>query len=169
MGGNSDSIDADRVSDTPQREEDLFGNFEEQDGGPMSSAPRKPGRPKGSPNRRTNDLVKFINANHRDPLIGLVEIANMDTRELARHLNCKTLDALKAQLSAVSVVAPYLHQKQPQAIAVTGAIVAPFSIHLPPVETTALESQDRLQNLVNSSTYEDETDIVGAVAVGGDS
>lgn len=173
MGQNSDDMTDVSLSDDAGREGDLFG-FDEQEalGGMMATIqPQKrkgPGRPKGSPNRRTADLVKYIQANYRDPLLGFVDTANMDTIVLAKALGCKPIEALKAQISAGATALPYLHQKQATAVQVTGDVLAPFVVNLPEVTMTAAESRAHLENLNNSMTYEAETDIVGKPVVGTD-
>lgn len=73
---------------------------------------RGPGRPPGSANRLTKDIRKLILAKHCHPLLALAEIYSMDAKELAKHLDCKPIDALNTQIRAAAELAPYLAAKQ---------------------------------------------------------
>ncbi|GLI25635.1 hypothetical protein GGQ86_000378 [Xanthobacter flavus] len=73
---------------------------------------RGPGRPPGSANRLTKDIRKLILAKHCHPLLALAEIYSMDAKELAKHLECKPIDALNTQIRAAAELAPYLAAKQ---------------------------------------------------------
>ena len=77
---------------------------------------RGPGRPKGSLNRSTNEWIDFLAARYRSPLQFLAESYNRPTEQLAEELQCKAKDAYALQMKAAEALAPYWHQKQPQAI-----------------------------------------------------
>lgn len=47
---------------------------------------RGPGRPKGSRNIATADVLRFINARYRHPLLALADVASMNWRDLAELL-----------------------------------------------------------------------------------
>lgn len=77
-----------------------------------------PGRPPGSRNKRTAELVRFISANYRHPLLFLAETFNRPASELAAALKCSIEEAFKMQLVAAKELAPYVAQKQPIAVQV---------------------------------------------------
>lgn len=91
---------------------------------------RRPGTRRGVPNKRTEAWVQFILARYRSPLIGLAEIAARDVRELAAELSCTRLEAFQLQFKAHAELAPYLHQKLPQAHQIDARGVAHLSIDL---------------------------------------
>jgi len=80
---------------------------------------RGPGRPKGAKNRRTEEWAAYILSQYRSPLIVLAELYSMPVDELAAELQCEKLDAVKIQKDAAAALAPYVHQRQPQAIEVS--------------------------------------------------
>ncbi len=76
----------------------------------------KGGRPRGSRNRRTAEWCDYILGQYRSPLVVMAETYSMPVEELAEKLGCDKLDAFKAQQAAAAALAPYIHQRQPQAI-----------------------------------------------------
>ena len=95
--------------------------------------PDRPGRPPGVRNRRTEELIAYIGARYQLPAIVLAEIYSRPVRELATELGCKLPEALALQVSAAKELLPYLHQKQPLAVDVSGAGVIGLTIlGLPP-------------------------------------
>lgn len=80
---------------------------------------RGPGRPAGSRNRSTNDWVDFIAARYRSPLLFLAETFTRPAAQLAAELGCDRLEAFKLQVTAAKELAPYMHQKQPVAVAIS--------------------------------------------------
>lgn len=84
------------------------------------SSPRGPGRPPGSKNKRTEEWVEFILSRYRSPLVVLAEVYSRSVVELAKELGCDRLEAFDRQLQAARVLAPYLHQAQPQAVRIDG-------------------------------------------------
>jgi len=101
----------------------LFEGFENAEAAsPLASANerrgRGPGRPKGAKNRRTEEWAAYILGQYRSPLIVLAELYSMPVDELAAELQCEKLDAVKIQKDAAAALAPYVHQRQPQAVEV---------------------------------------------------
>lgn len=74
------------------------------------------GRPAGSRNRRTEDWARLVLTTHRSPLLVLADFYSMPVEELARRLQCDLLDAAKLQITAARDLAPYVHQRLPQAV-----------------------------------------------------
>jgi len=77
---------------------------------------RGPGRPKGSKNKRTEDWTEYLLNNYRSPLIMFAETYSRPTAGLALELHCTLEEAFKIQMDAAKQLAPYVHQKLPQAI-----------------------------------------------------
>lgn len=106
--------------------------FEEQLAlpGPLSEPcdrqqmPARPkiGRPQGSRNRSTEDIRRLVLSTHRDPLMVLADFWSQPVEEIARRLGCDLLDAARLQIEAMRTGLPYLHKRQPQDIAVQGAL-----------------------------------------------
>jgi hypothetical protein len=83
--------------------------------------PNGKGRPKGSPNRTTADLVKLIQATGRHPLLAMAEIVATPIDVIAQTLGCKKLEAAEYHRKVMSDLAPYVAQRQPQALQIEGA------------------------------------------------
>lgn len=81
----------------------------------------RPGRPPGARNKRTEEWASYILARYRSPLIGLAEIVATPIPELAKALKCSTIDAATFWRQCSDSLAPYLHQRMPQAIELPGA------------------------------------------------
>jgi hypothetical protein len=94
---------------------------------------RGPGKPAGARNRRTDEMVRYLNTFGQGPLVGLAKVVNAirfhdqgelagmpDFTELARALGMKRSDAAAFWRSCAVDLAPYMHQKLPVAIDVTG-------------------------------------------------
>lgn len=80
-----------------------------------------PGRPKGSRNRSTRDLVKLIEATGKNPIIGLAEVVAMPIDAIAATLGCKKIEAAEFWRKCANDLAPYVAQKLPIAIDLPGA------------------------------------------------
>lgn len=80
---------------------------------------RGPGRPPGSPNKRTEDLRRFVLSRFKHPVVALMEIGAMPAHELAAYLDCDREQALALQVRALAEAAPYVDSKMPQRIQVT--------------------------------------------------
>ena len=78
------------------------------------------GRPKGSKNKRTEDWTEYLLNNYRSPLIMFAETYSRPTAALALELRCTFEEAFKIQMDAAKQLAPYVHQKLPQAIEIEG-------------------------------------------------
>lgn len=131
------------IADLPDEgaaQDDLFGELPGRpavEGVPtlVPAERRGPGRPKGSRNRSTQEWRDFVLSRHRSPLVQLAEIAEATPEELARAWGlyryeyfqgvrvAQSLDtgaAAARKVEAMRALLPYLHQAQPQAVAVTG-------------------------------------------------
>lgn len=107
----------------------------------LPSAARKPGRPKGSKNRRTEAVTAWLLTQHRHPLSVMMEAYSMSPAEFAKAIGISSpdpdtlLDIVKLQLRMAEAVAPYVAQKLPQAVQVEGgaALTLNFGgVHLGP-------------------------------------
>ena len=83
--------------------------------------PNGRGRPKGSQNKSTAELVKYLQSKGRHPLVGLAEIVATPIDVLARTLGCEKLEAAEFWRKCAGELAPYMAQKQPMALQVEGA------------------------------------------------
>lgn len=83
--------------------------------------PNGRGRPKGSTNKTTADLVKLIQSKGRHPLLAMAEIVSTPIDVLAATLGCKKIEAAEYHRKVMSDLAPYVAQRQPQAVQVEGA------------------------------------------------
>lgn len=86
------------------------------------------GRPKGALNRRTEEFVDYILSQYRSPLIALAETYSRSVDELRVELGCTKLEAFQLQQQAAKELAPYLHQKLPQAVQIDGKGLVALSI-----------------------------------------
>jgi hypothetical protein len=112
----------------PPREGSQPGLFGDPGGEGAGDAPpveerRGPGRPPGARNRRTLDMVAFLETRYASPMEVLAKLANTDTDELARELGCKRLEALQERRHAAVALMPYWHQKMPMEVDVTGKVI----------------------------------------------
>lgn len=107
----------------------------------LPSAARKPGRPKGSKNRRTEAVTAWLLTQHRHPLSVMMEAYSMSPADFAKAIGINSpdpdtlLDIVKLQLRMAEAVAPYVAQKLPQAVQVEGgaALTLNFGgVHLGP-------------------------------------
>ncbi|PHR91055.1 MAG: hypothetical protein COA69_13465 [Robiginitomaculum sp.] len=155
----------DDPDDTSDLDADLFtGQFDmlSSGQGPVKIVGKKPrGRPKGSKNRSTNDLAKYIKAHYRDPLLGLMDIAAMSPVQVCTAWGLMPKDAAKFWLACVSKALEYIHQRQPQAVIVAGINWQPIDMNLgaAPIETGKLgfgldEVEGPLTNAMKSIGYQ---------------
>lgn len=92
----------------------------------LPSAGRRPGRPKGSKNRRTEAVTAWLLTQHRHPLAVMMEAYSMSPKAFAQAIGIAApdsdtlLDIVKLQLRMAEAVAPYVAQKLPQAVQVEG-------------------------------------------------
>lgn len=116
----------------PESEPDLF-EIQDQFDGPVTKAVRDrrgPGRPAGSPNKRTEDLRRFLLHRHKHPVLAAAEIYSMSVEDLRAVLpGLKVAEALLIQVRCMEFVAPYMEAKMPQKIAIMDADRLP-AMHL---------------------------------------
>lgn len=74
------------------------------------------GRPLGSKNRRTQEMADYLLSRYTSPLIALAEAYSRPVQDLAKELCCSKEEAFKLQMAAAKELAPYIHQKMPQAV-----------------------------------------------------
>lgn len=92
----------------------------------LPSAGRRPGRPKGAKNRRTEAVTAWLLSQHRHPLSVMMEAYSMTPAELAERIGVEAssdnlLDIFKLQVRMAEAVAPYVAQKLPQAVQLDAA------------------------------------------------
>jgi len=85
---------------------------------PAAQPVRKVGRPKGSRNRRSEELIRWVLRSHRHPLAVLAETYDRDTGELARELACKRAEAKALQVRCAVEALPYFESKKPVSLQV---------------------------------------------------
>lgn len=108
--------------------ESVFGRIRMPDG---AKPPQTgPGRPRGSTNRTTRDLVKLIQSTGRHPLLAMAEIVATPIDVIAATLGCKRIEAAEYQRKVMSDLAPYVAQKLPTAVQVVGANAGMLVINL---------------------------------------
>lgn len=95
-----------------------------------ASTPRGPGRPPGSPNKRTKAWTDYILSRYQSPLVVLAETYSRKIGDLVTELDCDPLEAFKLQLDAARALAPYVHQKQPIAVDTSNIGAIPLVIQL---------------------------------------
>ncbi|RWG44138.1 hypothetical protein [Mesorhizobium sp.] len=87
------------------------------------------GRPQGARNRRTDEMVRYLNTFGSGPLVGLARVVNLirwgddgmpDFADLAKALGMKKKEAAMFWRDCARELAPYMHQKLPIAVDVTG-------------------------------------------------
>lgn len=92
--------------------------------------PRGRGRPPGSLNRATEQWRDFLFANFTSPLIGMARVAAMPLDLLAAEVGCTRFEAAQLQAVARRDLAPYMHQKLPQAVELDARGVVGLVINL---------------------------------------
>jgi len=105
---------------------------------PDPDGQRARGRPRGSKNKRTEAWQDYILGRHQSPLVVLAETYSRPVEELAAELGCNRLEAFKMQILAARELAPYLHQKQPTALNVSAAPLAPIYLAVDPETARAV-------------------------------
>jgi hypothetical protein len=79
------------------------------------------GRPPGARNKRTQEWADYILSRGRSPLEALAEVVNTPLEDLRAKLKCDLLEAAEFWRKCVEALAPYVHQRMPQAVQVDGA------------------------------------------------
>lgn len=106
----------------------VFGTIRRPDG--RGTVAVGPGRPRGSLNRSTKDLVKLITSVGRHPLLAMAEIVAMPIDMIASTLGCTRLEAAEYHRKVMSDLAPYVAQKLPTAVQIEGANAGMLVINL---------------------------------------
>lgn len=86
------------------------------------------GRPKGSRNRRSEELVTFILSQHAHPLLALASTYSRPVAVLAAELGCTKLEAFQIQQRAMAELAPYIESRKPVAVQVDTRVIQ-LTIH----------------------------------------
>jgi hypothetical protein len=108
----------------------------------------KPGRRKGSRNRRTEAMAQYLLAKYRHPLERLAQIYSAPTEELAASLGCTKLEALAEQRLSIIAALPYVQPKLPLAVDLTNHKVITLTINEDPhVAGNAGEDNDEIITL----------------------
>ena len=80
-------------------------------------ARRGRGRPPGARNRRTAEMLEYLETlGFEPPLLALAKRVAVDTKALARALRCSIKDAYDSQNQALVALLPYWHQRLPMAV-----------------------------------------------------
>lgn len=94
----------------------------------LAPAKRGPGRKRGSKNRRTEAVISWLLTQHRHPLSVMMEAYSMSPKEFAKVALGETepdadrlFEIVKLQLRMAEAVAPYIAQRQPQAVQLAAA------------------------------------------------
>lgn len=97
----------------------VFGRVVDREGGEIVRS--GPGRPRGSRNRRTQDLADYAARLGGNPIIKLIEIVATPIDVIAATLGCKRIEAAEYWRKCADSVAPYIEQKLPTAVQLQGA------------------------------------------------
>lgn len=89
----------------------------------------KGGRPPGARNRRLDEVARQVRERFGDVLLQQVAIATMPLDQLLA-LGLKPLEALQEKRLSAATVLPYIEQKRPIAVDVTGRQVVHLSIEI---------------------------------------
>lgn len=73
-----------------------------------------PGRPPGSKNRATQQLIDMVTKRYGHPVLRLAELAATPIDVLAKTLGCSMLEAAEFSRKCQNDLAPYIAQKLPQ-------------------------------------------------------
>jgi len=92
-------------------------------------AARKGGRPPGARNKRLDEIARQVRERFGDVLLQQVAVATMPVADLMA-LGLKPLEAMQERRLSAAVVLPYLEQRKPLAVDVTGRSVVFLDIHV---------------------------------------
>lgn len=87
-----------------------------------------PGRPAGSPNKRTVEMASYLLSRYKSPLETLAQIQATPIAELAASLGCTALEALQEIRLAAIALKDHVHSKMPVAVDVTNTKVIYLTI-----------------------------------------
>lgn len=110
------------------RDQSVFGTLKTPEGREIRRG--GPGRPRGSKNRTTQDLVRLIEATGRHPVLAMAEIVATPIDVIAKTLGCKKLEAAEYHRKVMSDLAPYVAQKLPTAVQISGANAGMLVVNL---------------------------------------
>ena len=89
------------------------------------------GRPPGARNRRTSEMVAYVERVLGEPLlVKAVRIVGADVRLLAKGLGCTKIEAAKLQVQVLLGALPYLHQRLPLAVDVQARQAVALAVHV---------------------------------------
>lgn len=94
-----------------------------------AEARAKGGRPPGARNKRLDEVARQVRERLGDPLLQQVAVATMPLEQLMA-LGLKPLEALQEKRLSAATVLPYIEQKRPIAVDVTGRQVVHLSIEI---------------------------------------
>lgn len=106
----------------------VFGKVRAPGGGEIRHA--GPGRPRGSLNRRTRDLAEYATKLGGNPILKLIEIVATPIDVIAATLGCKKIEAADYWRKCAADLGPYIEQKLPTAVQLTGANAGMLVINL---------------------------------------
>ena len=133
----------------------VFGRVLGDDLKPIATGGR--GRPKGSKSRTTQQLIKLISETGRHPVLAMAEIVSTPIDAIARTLGCTKLEAAEYHRKVMSDLAPYVAQRLPQAVQISGANAGMLMINLGGNMDEALRGLDmRVVEHVADEAGEDE-------------
>jgi hypothetical protein len=92
-------------------------------------AARKGGRPPGARNKRLDEIARQVRERFGDVLLQQVAVATMPVADLMA-LGLKPLEAMQERRLSAATVLPYLEQRKPLAVDVTGRSVVFLDIHV---------------------------------------
>src|SRR5258708_40172319 len=111
MRGRAAVERAGALDEADDQEDEQLGLFAEPEteGGRLKvqHVKRGPVRPPGAGNKRTERTVAWLLARHKDPVAGLVEIADMHPDDLSAMLSCTLLEALQELRPFPATATPY--------------------------------------------------------------
>lgn len=134
------------------------------------------GRPVGAKNKNTEAWRNFILSRYSSPLEALAQTFNISIPDLAARLGLKNpptfdqaLELLKVQMAAARDLAPYVHQKMPQAIEAgeggliqlvlnTGGAFAQAGAQAVPQAIKILNSEPEENQLVTDADFTDSNE-----------
>lgn len=90
---------------------------------------RRGGRPAGARNKRLDEIARQVRERFGDVLLRQAAVATMPLADLVA-LGLKPLEALQEQRLSAATILPYIEQRRPLAVDVTGRQVVHLDIHI---------------------------------------
>jgi len=84
---------------------------------------RRVGRPKGSRNRRSEELIRYVLARHAHPMMVLAQVYSRPVEALAAEVGCTPAEALAMQVRAASEALPYFESKKPVSLQLDARVI----------------------------------------------